>query len=256
MKIGTTFAIIAVLLFTLPVEAQDEFPRPSGYVNDFAGVLDDATAQRIESLALELQQKTGAQIVLVTLKSLKGGDIHDTANRLFEAWGIGQKGQDNGILMLDAIEERQIWIEVGYGLEGILPDGKVGAIRDQYVIPHLGKGDRASGYWGGMAVIASVIATDAGVTLSGVPTQPPIRQTSRSARGIVGVLFPLLFLFLMMFLMGRRRGAGLWVLPWFFLGGGFGGGWGGGSFGGGSFGGGFGGFGGGMSGGGGAGGGY
>ena len=249
--------ILLILLASLAAQAQPKLPQPRGYVNDFAGVIDTATAQRIEALALELQQKTGAQIVLVTLKSLDGGEVQDTANRLFEAWGIGQKGKDNGLLFLDAIEERRIWIEVGYGLEGILPDGKVGGIRDQYIIPYLRQGDRSTGYWNGMAALASVIAADAGVTLNGVPQAPPTGRSSRTARGIGGIIPILFFIFLMIF-MGRRGGGGLWIFPLLFLGGGgFGrGGWGGSSFGGGSFGGGFGGFGGGMSGGGGAGGGY
>lgn len=252
-----TIYILFILLASLPAQAQQKLPQPRGYVNDFAGVIDAGTAQRIEALALELQQKTGAQIALVTLKSLDGGDVQDTANRLFEAWGIGQKGKDNGLLFLDAIEERRIWIEVGYGLEGILPDGKVGGIRDQYIIPYLSQGDRPNGYWNGMVALASVIAADAGVELTGVPQVSPPRQSSRTARGIGGII-PILVFIILMILMGRRGGRGLWIFPFLFLGGGgFGrGGWGGSSFGGGSFGGGFGGFGGGMSGGGGAGGGY
>ena len=257
MRFRITYLILSFLLLNLPIQAQQKIPQPRGSVNDFAGVIDAGTVQRIEALALELQQKTGAQIALVTLNSLDGGDVQDTANRLFEAWGIGQKGKDNGILFLDAIEERRIWIEVGYGLEGILPDGKVGAIRDEYIIPYLSRGDRSNGYWGGMAALASVIAADAGVELTGVPEVSPPRKSSRTARGIGGFI-PILFFIFLMIVMGRRGVGGLWILPWFFLGGGgFGrGGWGGSSFGGGSFGGGFGGFGGGMSGGGGAGGGY
>lgn len=244
--------LLCFWLLALPLQAQQNVPQPKGYVNDFAGVLDVGSGRQIDALCRELEQKTGAQMVLVTLKSLEGNEIQDYANRLFEAWGIGQKGKDNGILLVDAIEERRIWIEVGYGLEGILPDGKVGEIRDRYVIPNLQTGDRGSAYFSGLAAIGSIIAADAGVTLTGVPQPQPMRRPSRSGRGIVGII-PFLFFIVMMVLMGRGRGrSGLWILPWFFLGGGFGGGRGG--FGG--FGGGFGGFGGGMSGGGGAGGGY
>lgn len=247
-------SLFLLLLFGVgTLEAQPEFPPPRGYVNDFAGVLDAASAKRIEALCLEVEQKTGAQLALVTVKSLDGGDISDIANRLYEAWGIGQKGRDNGVLILTSIEDRRIKVEVGYGLEGILPDGRVGGILDQYVVPYLREGDWASGFYAGLAAIASVIAADAGVTLTGVPTELNGRRTVPASRGIIGVIIPLLFFLLMVMLVGRRRGAGLWIFPWFFLGGGgFGGGWGGGSFGGGSFGGGFGGFGGGLSGGGGA----
>ncbi|TKJ40849.1 methanol dehydrogenase [candidate division LCP-89 bacterium B3_LCP] len=247
------FISLAILIYA-SVSAQQNIPEPRGYVNDFASVLNVVSGRNIEALCRELEQKTGAQMVLVTLSSLNGGEIHDTASRLFETWGIGQKGKDNGVLMLDAIEERRIWIEIGYGLEGILPDGRVGEIRDRYVIPYLQEGDRSSAYLSGLAAIASVIAADAGVELTGTAPPAPMRRTSRTNRGLGGII-PIIVIMAMMALMGRRRGAsGWWLLPLFLFGGGGFGGRGG--FGGGSFGGGFGGFGGGLSGGGGAGGGY
>jgi uncharacterized protein len=254
----TRIALLATLwLFcAATVLAQPKFPPPKGYVNDFAGVVDAASAQSIERLCLEVQQKTGAQMALVTLNSLDGGDAQDTANRLFEAWGIGQKGKNNGILLLDAITERRVWIEVGYGLEGILPDGKVGAIRDQYLTPLPREGRRGEGYLTALSAIAQVIADDAGVKLDGTVVSAPRGSSRRNAPpGFIWIFF--LFFILMAMFRRRRRGSGIgggW--PWLFMGGpgGFGGGGGGGGFG--SFGGGFGGFGGGMSGGGGAGGGY
>jgi uncharacterized protein len=253
------------LLLALPALAQQpqDYPKPTGYVNDFAGVVDAASARSIEALCRELDEKTGAQMVVVTVKNLGGNDVNDFANRLFKAWGIGQKGKDNGILLVNAIEDRQVWIEVGYGLEGILPDGKVGSIRDQYIKPELKAGRYGAAYLAGMSVIAGVIAQDAGVTLGG--ERPTPRTRSRRVPGGFGNLLPLLVLFFIFSaIFGRRRGSG-YFWPMLFLGGlgrrgfgggGFGGGFGGGSFGGGGFGGGFGGFGGGGSGGGGAGGGY
>ena len=246
--------LFPILLLTAAAAcAQPKFPAPQGFVNDFASVVDAASAQRIAALCTELQQKTGAEMALVTLKSLDGGDIQDTANHLFEAWGIGQKGKNNGILMLDAIEERRVWIEVGYGLEGILPDGKVGGILDEYVIPFLKTGERGQGYLSGLSVVAQVIAADAGVTLDGTVVSQP-RQTSRR-NAPPGYIWPFFLFFILMAMLRRRRRSGIgggW--PWIFMGGP--GGFGGGGFGGGGFGGGFGGFGGGMSGGGGAGRGY
>jgi uncharacterized protein len=247
------FSILFAVLLLCQVTLAQEFPRPSGYVNDFADVMDPLTIQRISGLARELEQKTGAQIVLVTVRSLEDYDVRDYANRLFETWQIGQKGKDNGILFLDVVENREMWIEVGYGLEGILPDGRVGQIRDQFIIPYLARGDRDSGYLNGMTALASVIAADAGVAITGVPRRVSRSEPSGSRRGITGII-PILFFFFLMMVMGRRRGSMWWFLPMMFLGGG-GRGFGGGSFGGG-FGGGFGGFGGGMSGGGGAGGSY
>ncbi len=251
---------LAVLLGALTSHALPNIPPPRGYVNDFAGVVDADAARRIEALARDLELRTGAQLALVTLPSLEGGDVQDTANRLFEAWGIGQKGKDNGVLLLDAIAERRVWIEVGYGLEGILPDGKVGAILDQYVIPRLSQGNRGEGYLAGLSVLAQIIAADAGVELdSAARATAPRAQAPRGAGNLLGVLIALAVMFL---LMSRRGGGCLWALPWIMMSGGGGrrqGGWSGGGFGGGlggGFGGGFGGFGGGFSGGGGAGRGY
>jgi uncharacterized protein len=230
--------------------AQPEFPQPRGFVNDFADVIDPATERRIESFAVELKQKTGAELVLVTIRSLEGESIEGYTNLLFEKWGIGEKGKDNGVLFLDAVQDRRMRIEVGYGFEGILPDGKVGSIRDQFIIPYLSRNDRDSGYLYGMTALASEIAADAGVTLSGVPQRVsrPVSQTNN--RGI-GSIIPIIFFILLMLVLGRRRGGLWWLFPMMFLGGGGrSSGWGGGGFGG--FGGGFGGFGGGFSGGGGA----
>jgi len=255
MKYRVALLVSLWLLCAYTGTAQQKFPPPQGFVNDFAGVVDAASAQRIAALCTELQQKTGAEMALVTLKSLDGGDAQDTANRLFEAWGIGQKGKNNGILLLDAIEERRVWIEVGYGLEGILPDGKVGAIRDQYLTPLLREGRRGEGYLTALSALAQVIADDAGVKLDGTVVSASRRSSRRSAPPFIWIFF-LLFILMAIF-RRRRRGSGIgggW--PWLFMGGpgGFGGSGGGGGFS--SFGGGFGGFGGGMSGGGGAGGGY
>ncbi len=96
-----------------------------GHVNDFAAVMGAQTAA-LEALLIELEQKTGAQVAVVTLPSLDGGEPADFAVRLFERWGIGQVGQDNGLLILTAIEDRAVRIEVGYGLEPIIPDGLAG----------------------------------------------------------------------------------------------------------------------------------
>lgn len=228
---------------------RDEFPKHmGGAINDFAGVISPRYTQSMESLAREVLGKTRTSVVVVTMKELGGDDPADYANRLYEAWGIGAKGEDKGVLIFLAVQERRIRIETGYGVEGILPDGLVGDILDRYVIPYLKKGDYDKGLSSAMVAVSSVIAKDAGVSLTGAPQtlRQPASQQKKGSN-----IFSLIMLFIVMsLLLGTKQGRRM--LPFIFLmllmGGGRGGGGSGGGFGGG-----FGGFGGGMSGGGGAG---
>ena len=245
--------------------SQVNFPNPSGFINDYANVLSPAVKRTMENLSKELKQKTGAEVVVVTVKSLDGLEYTDYAVRLFEKWGIGEKGKDNGILILNAVDARKIRIEVGYGLEGILPDGLVGEIRDKYLIPSLKKNDYDSGLSLGLAAIASVVAKDARVKLTGnysVLTESRNRGGRRKGGGISIFKIMLLFFVISSFFGRGRRGRGRGrggllggLLLMSMLGGGRRG-YHSGGFGGGFGGGGFGGFGGGMGGGGGAGGSY
>jgi len=230
--------------------AERPFPKPSGLVNDFAGVIPPSYKAKIRALTSELLQKTGIPIVVVTMPDIGGAEYNDYANRLYSAWGIGKKGEDKGVLIFVTLKERKMRIETGYGVEGVLPDGLVGEIRDKYMIPFFKKDEFGPGLLNGTVAIASIIAKSEGVTLTGKTAlrRPP----RRSSRGIS--IAPIIVIFLIMMFLSRRRG-GSWIffLPFFFGGGGFGDRH---SSGGGfsDFGGGFGGFGGGMSGGGGAGG--
>lgn len=252
-------AHIALLLLLLAVSAdislaQPSFPRPRGLVNDFADVIPDSHEQRIAQVAQELLEKTGVPVVVVTMPNIGGAEYNEYANRLYSAWGIGKKGEDKGVLVFVTIKERKMRIETGYGVEGVLPDGLVGEIRDRYMIPYLKENRYGEGLLMGTTAIAQVIAKDAGVKLTGAaPIKGPQKRRSRSALS----LFPLVIIILF-FIFGSRRRGGSWIffLPFLMGGRGFGGGYSRGGFGGsfGGFGGGFGGFGGGMSGGGGAGG--
>ncbi|PIP05672.1 MAG: hypothetical protein CO012_04255 [Syntrophobacterales bacterium CG_4_8_14_3_um_filter_49_14] len=244
--ISIVSVIILLLLAISPLEGKEKFPPPSGAVNDFAGVIPSPYVNQMEALAREVLEKTGTSVVVATMETIGDNDPDDYANRLYEAWGIGKKGEDKGILIFLAVRERKIRIETGYGVEGILPDGLVGEILDKYATPLLKTGDYGKGLANAMIAVSSVVAKAADVSLTGSPaiSQP---VTKRARRG--GSLFPLLLLlFIMIPLLGTRQGrAMLPLLLLMFLsgGGGRGGGFG-------SFGGGFGGFGGGSSGGGGA----
>jgi uncharacterized protein len=223
-------------------------PKPSAYVSDFAGVIDPQTRQRLEAVLTELERKTSAEVAVVTVKGLEGRDIEGYANDLFTAWGIGKKGKDNGILFLISPSDRKMRIEVGYGLEGILPDGAVGRIRDTSILPYFKKGDLSSGIEQGTIALVQTIAQDSHVQLQGFPSHSSQNiPSSDSDNGVIWIIVLIGLIILVFrnpwtfFFLGGGRG------PW--GGGGFsGGGWSGGGFSGG----GFGGFGGGGSGGGGA----
>ncbi|HYT07858.1 MAG TPA: TPM domain-containing protein [Rugosimonospora sp.] len=243
---------------------------PQGYVNDFAGVMDAESRQKITALCQELDQKADAQLAVVTIHTLEGDAVQDFANRLFQKWGVGPKGKDRGVLVLLAVSDRQYWTEVGYGLEPILPDGKVGGFGRE-MLPLLRQNQYGAALLQISSQIASTIAEDRGVTLtqSAPGAGPPAAEApAPSFYGIPPALLNLLILLLIfggwrlvafLFALGGltryRRGRGYrggwWLGP---MGGWGAGGWGGGGWGGSSGGGGFGGFGGGASGGGGAGG--
>lgn len=247
IQIRICIAIIT-LLFTVIPAIGTEFPNPSGAVNDFAGVIPAPTRQAMEQLSREVLEKTGTAIVIATVTTVGDDNPDDYANRLYEAWGIGKKGEDKGVLLFLAVQERRVRIETGYGIEGILPDGLAGSILDTYAIPSLTKGNYGDGLQNAQMAVAQVIAKDAGVSLTGaVPGSGKRPARERPEGGI----FPLLVFFVIMaLLLGTRQGRRM--LPFILLmmmAGSRGGGRGG--YGG--FGGGFGGFGGGMGGGGGAG---
>lgn len=227
------------------IAGAQKFPRAVGAVNDFAGVIPEEYRQSMENVARELLQKTGAAVVVATVKDIEGNDPADYANRLYEAWGIGEKGKDRGVLIFLALKERRVRIEVGYGLEGVITDGTSGEILDRYVVPLLKKGDYGGGLYNALMAVASVTARDAGVSLTALPRQEPGKRET----GGVNIGSLIFFFIIMTLLLGTRQGRRL--LPFLILMLLMGGRGGGGGFGG--FGGGFGGFGGGMSGGGGAG---
>jgi uncharacterized protein len=239
------------ILFAASVSLAQDFPQAQGYVNDDAHVLSSESRQKITNLCREVEEKTGAQIAVVTVKTVGDNTVSEYVNRLFEQWGVGQKGKDNGVMLFLALDERKVRIEVGYGLEGALPDITTGRILDRYVIPEFRRRDYNAGMVGGAFALAGVIANEHGVTITGAPAPRLERSRSRRNEGSGFSLLQLLILFLIF-------GGSRWLWPLLFAStfggrrsrGGWHGGWGGG-FGRGGFGG-FGGFGGGGSGGGGA----
>ncbi len=154
----SAFALAWVLLGLMagPALAQD-YPRPRGFVNDYALVLSDGAARQLERRLATLEQETTAEVAVVTVESLDGYSIEDYAAGLFEAWGIGKKDKDNGVIFILATETHDLRIEVGYGLEPIITDGRAGRILDNEVIPYLREGDFDSGIEAGVLAIEAYI---------------------------------------------------------------------------------------------------
>ncbi len=231
------FAVMAALfalLTVLPADAALSFPALTGRVVDNAGILSPEAQQKLTAYLTEHEQQTGNQVVVVTLKDLGGTDIADYGYQLGRAWGIGQKGKDNGALIIIAPNQRSTRIEVGYGLEGALTDAQSKLIIENGMLPHFRKGD----YDGG--VIEGTV--DVLRTLGGKPTgaeaipQPQPQDGGSPLGGIIFIIIMVvlwavfgrsLWPLLLLGGLGGGRGGGGWGSG----GGGFSGG--GGSFGGG-----------------------
>ena len=245
---GAAVAVATGLLFlgvpASPAVAQ-ELPEPRGFVNDFAEVIDSGTEQEMRGLAEAVREATGAEIAVAVVDSIEPfATIEEYSIRLASEWGVGGSEDDSGALLVLAMQERQVRIEVGYGLEGAIPDGRAGEILDEAVIPELTNGNYGAGLLAGMQDIAGIVAEEYDVDLSEYGAEVPTTRSARGGRSSGGGGRLLYFLVLMFFL-----GGGRFFWPILFLAGGRG--FGGGGFGAGG-GGGFGGFGGGGFGGGGA----
>jgi uncharacterized protein len=257
--------------------AQVTIPRPNRFVVDQAGVIDAGTERQMEALLAELSQKTTANVIVLSVTTTEGEDFFDFVQRHADTWRPGAKEKDNGCIIAMAVQERQLRIHTGYGLESVLPDSWCGTVsRD--AAAHFKQGRYSGGLHQMAAQVARKVAEDAGVTLVGMPAGVPAVAVRSQGKAVPGVacgscFVPLLALIIIFSSMSRRgryhrRWGGGGLLQGLFLasifssmmgggrrsswgGGGFGGfgggGFGGGGFGGGSFGGGFGGGGGGAS---------
>ena len=152
-----------------PVSAAVVSPNDTFYVYDGAQVLSQDTEQYILNTNRELENKTGAQIVVVTIPSLEGRSLEEYATQLFRQWGIGDGEKNNGVLLLCAVDDRQFRVEVGYGLEGDLPDGKTGRMQDTYIIPLLRENRFDEGIKNGYSAFLQAVAEVYGVSITGEP---------------------------------------------------------------------------------------
>ena len=147
----------AALLLCAALSAQGTLPKPAGRVTDLANVIDAVTESELDRRLDDLEQKTSHEVAVVTVTSLGGTTVEDYAERLFKEWGIGQAKQDNGVLVVVAPNEREMRIEVGYGLEGILPDGLAGEIVRDNFLPRFRDSDYNAGIRDGVLRVADIV---------------------------------------------------------------------------------------------------
>ena len=183
-KYRSPLVLVALIFSLLLISAgyAIEIPdTPEHYVVDLAGVIDSGVEQKLNGYLQELEQKTGAQMIVLTIDSLEGASIEDfTLNVAHDRWQLGQAGEDNGLLLTVSVNDRKYRIEVGYGLEGPLPDSFVGEVGRAYMVPYFKKGDYGTGIFSAAVVLVDTIAKETGVTITGMPK---IKRTSRYASG-------------------------------------------------------------------------
>ena len=170
MKLRQLFVILALLVCAGGVRANSDVLlarlQPQGYVNDFAGVLPAPQRAALETFLTEFERQTGVEIAVVAVSSLDGGEVDDFTNRLFQKWRVGKKGKDNGVMILAAIQDRKARIEVGYGLEGVLPDALAGRILREQMFPLFKQGRYDAGLERAVRIVAATVSGHAGGQLS------------------------------------------------------------------------------------------
>ena len=189
-------ALVALISFAWLSLAQalPTFPPLTGRVVDDAGILSEDTRARLTNILAQLEQKTGDQVVVATLKSLQGQDIATYGYQLGRAWGIGQKGKNNGAILVVAPNERRVRIEVGYGLEGTLTDAASKLIIEDVVIPQFRAGNYDAGVQAGTIELVRLLGGDK-VDLSKVPEPPQPAHEDRGG-GIPWVVIALVLIWI------------------------------------------------------------
>lgn len=193
----TTCAVLSVVGSLRAAPAAPAFPQPTGYVNDFARLLDPSARSSLDARLARHDRETGNQIAIAIFPDLGGVPISDFTVGLEEAWKVGRRGKDNGILLLVALQERQVRIEVGYGLEGKVTDADAGAIIRQIIAPAFRDGRYADGLSGAVDALTGLIGGAGATPASGqppaaLPPAPP--RPVRAPSGGLGLLPVILFL--------------------------------------------------------------
>jgi uncharacterized protein len=194
---------VAVSLLVCRPSAALDVPRLKGRVNDYAGILAPATERQLETVLKDLERTDSTQIVVLTLPSLQGENLESFSIRVAEQWKIGQRELDNGALLLVAVKERKLRIEVGYGLEGRLTDLMAGRIIRNVIVPRFKAGSFDQGVTEGVAAMIGVVKGEF------TPPQRARRRPEGGGGGFPGGVFAIFAVFFLINMLGRlRRGMG------------------------------------------------
>lgn len=169
MKKINLILIISILILSLSFSSfAINIPEPTNdfFVNDFADVISEENEQEIMKIGADLYEQTSAQIVVVTVDSLDGYEVNDYALELGREWGVGSKETNNGVVLLLSVNDREVTIQVGYGLEGCLTDAGTGRILDEYAIPYLSNNDFSMGLLEAYKAIAGDVCTEYSIELN------------------------------------------------------------------------------------------
>ncbi|MDP8275417.1 MAG: TPM domain-containing protein, partial [Candidatus Euphemobacter frigidus] len=208
--------IVGLFSSVRAIAQEADYPsRPSVPINDFGNLLSPQNEARLDRLSRDLLDRTGAAVVVATVETIAPETIEEYATKLFERWGIGRKGKDEGVLILVAVKERKVRIEVGYGLEGTIPDAKASRIIRQIMLPDFRKGNFGTGIVLGTQAIAGLIAEEVGVEIEGVDRKAieagTTRKRSRAPKAL-GIFIVILIFALITIIRsvgsGRGRGSG------------------------------------------------
>ena len=168
-KLVVPVNILLAIVASAAIASTPEPPAiPRDHVTDLAGVISSDVKTQLNALLLELEQKTTAQVLVLTVQSLDGQSIEEFAFNTKEKWKLGQKRKDNGVLIAVAVKDRKYRLEVGYGLEGVLPDSLVGTIGREYLVPYFRKGDYSTGIANATVALIQAIARHEGVQIIGM----------------------------------------------------------------------------------------
>lgn len=204
-------AVLLILSLSVGVFATKSTPYPTPtsnfFVNDFADCINDSDEQKMQLMAEELYEKTTAQVVCVTVNSLEGEEVRDYSLGLGREWGIGSK-DNNGVLLLLSTEDRKIDIEVGYGLEGTLPDGKTGRILDEYAVPHLKNDDFSTGLREAFSALIGETAKEYGIEIEGTNYVEEVNEDKLFKECVFRIISIIFVLIIMILIIKTKFAAG------------------------------------------------